>query len=181
MARCVPNVETRKLLRARRTAARRLSTLSIVVALLCSIRVGAENCPSDPLLAEQVRQLTAEQHWSEIVSLLAPMSVCTADLDFYYGTALSRLGRWHEAESAFEAGSHLAPNDSRFPMELAGVAFKQKLYPQAARRLRRALRLAPDDSYGNEFLGTVYFLEGNLEAALRYWNRVGKPQIVELR
>jgi hypothetical protein len=181
MARCVPNVETRKLLRARRTAARRLSTLSIVVALLCSIRVGAENCPSDPLLAEQVRQLTAEQHWSEIVSLLAPMSVCSADLDFYYGTALARLGRWQEAESAFEAGSHLAPNDSRFPMELAGVAFKQKLYPQAARRLRRALRLAPDDSYGNEFLGTVYFLEGNLEAALRYWNRVGKPQSVELR
>jgi hypothetical protein len=181
MAGCLPNVETCKLRRSRQTSARRLSTLSIVVALLCSIRVGAENCPSDMLLAEQVRQLTAQQHWSEIVSLLAPMSVCWADLDFYYGTALARLERWKEAESAFEAGSRLAPNDPRFPMELAGVAFKQKLYPQAARRLRRALRLAPDDSYGNEFLGTVYFLEGNLEAALRYWNRVGKPQVVELR
>ena len=53
-------------------------------------------------------------------------------------------------------------------------------------RSRRAtcggrLRLDPTDSYGNDFLGTVYFLQGNIEAALKYWNRVGKPQIVEVR
>ncbi len=52
---------------------------------------------------------------------------------------------------------------------------------EAARHLRRALRLDPTDSYGNDFLGTVYFLQGNIEAALKYWNRVGKPQIVEVR
>jgi hypothetical protein len=46
--------------------------------------------------------------------------------------------------------------------------------------LRRALRLDPHDSYGNNFLGTVYFLEGNLEAALKYWNRVGKPRIAQV-
>ena len=51
----------------------------------------------------------------------------------------------------------------------------------AVRHLRRALRLDPADSYGNDFLGTVYFLQGNLEAALKYWNRVGKPQIAEIR
>ena len=51
----------------------------------------------------------------------------------------------------------------------------------AARHLRRALRLDPTDAYGNDFLGTVYFLQGNIAAALKYWNRVGKPQIVEVR
>src|SRR5207302_4381670 len=47
--------------------------------------------------------------------------------------------------------------------------------------LHRALELAPSDSYANDFLGTVYFLQGNLDAALKYWNRVGKPQIAEIR
>lgn len=51
----------------------------------------------------------------------------------------------------------------------------------AARRLKQALRLKPNDAYANEFLGTVYFLEDNLEASLKYWNRVGKPQIVQVR
>ena len=105
----------------------------------------------------------------------------SAELDFYYGTALAHLGRWDDAQKAFAAGARLQPGDKRFPLELAGVAFKQKRYPAAVRHLRRALRLDPADSYGNDFLGTVYFLQGNTEAALKYWNRVGKPQIVEVQ
>lgn len=66
-------------------------------------------------------------------------------------------------------------------MELAGVEFKQKRYSEAARWLRRALALDPADAYANNFLASVYFLEGNLEAALKYWNRVGRPQIANLR
>ena len=62
----------------------------------------------------------------------------------------------------------LQPGDTRFPLELAGVAFQQKLYPAVARHLLQALQLDPTDSYGNDFLGTVYFLQGNLEAALKY-------------
>jgi hypothetical protein len=159
-----------------------MSTLGVVVAVLCTcIRLAAQTSPADAPLAEQVEHLAAGQRWQEIVIQLEPLKLRSADLDFYYGTALARLGRWHEAESAFKDGSRLAPDDPRFRLELAGVAFRLKLYPQAASRIRQALRLAPDDAYGNEFLGTVYFLEDNLEGALKYWNRVGKPQIIELR
>jgi len=159
-----------------------MSRLGVVVAVLCGcIRLAAQTTPADAPLAEQVQHLAADQRWQEIVIQLEPVKLRSADLDFYYGTALARLGRWHEAESAFKAGSRLAPDDPRFPSELAGVAFKLKLYPQAAGRARRVLRLAPNDPYGNEFLGTVYFLEDNLEGALKYWNRVDRPQIVELR
>jgi hypothetical protein len=66
-------------------------------------------------------------------------------------------------------------------MELAGLAFKRKQYSLAARYLRRALHFDPNDAYGNDFLGTVYFLQGNLEAALKYWNRVDKPRISEIQ
>ncbi len=104
-----------------------------------------------------------------------------ADIDYYYGSALAHLGRWNEARAAFLAGRRLSPRDERFPIELGGVAFKQKRYAQAARWLREGLRLAPNDAYANDFLATIYFLEGNTEAALKYWNRVNKPHLEKVR
>ncbi|HEX8924822.1 MAG TPA: hypothetical protein VF786_03470, partial [Terriglobales bacterium] len=44
----------------------------------------------------------------------------------------------------------------------------------------RAHRLTPKDEYVNDFLGTTFFLNGNLEAALKYWNNVGKPSIEQV-
>src|SRR5262249_4797121 len=130
---------------------------------------------------EDVRQLASEQRWQQIVGLLETLHSRSADQSFYYGTALARLERWHEAEAAFQSGLRLAPHDPRFLSELAGVAFKQKRYPQAVRRLRQALKLAPHDAYTNDFLGTIYFLQGNLDGALKYWNRVGKPQVADVK
>lgn len=48
--------------------------------------------------------------------------------------------------------------------------------------MRRALREHPGDPYANEFLGSIYFLQGNLEAALQYWNRLSdrRPLIAEI-
>ncbi|HXO37389.1 MAG TPA: tetratricopeptide repeat protein, partial [Candidatus Acidoferrum sp.] len=134
---------------------------------------------TDPTSA--AKRLFEQERWSELAQLLQHTPHNSADLDYYYGVALAHLEGWDEARSALSAGQRLAPNDKRFPIELAGVAFKQKNYGEARRDLRRALRLDPNDAYANEFLATVYFLEGNLEAALKYWNRVGKPEIVEVR
>ena len=164
--------------RAQRAWKRR--KLQIFVLLLCScLRLSAQTGPAAVPSAEEVRQLATEQRWQDIALLLGPLRSRSADLNFYYGTALARLERWQEAENAFQAGLRLAPNDPRFLIELAGVAFKQKHYPQAARRLRQALKLAPHDTYANDFLGTIYFLQGNLEASLKYWNHVNKPQVGE--
>ncbi len=95
--------------------------------------------------------------------------------------ALARATRWLEAQQALEAGERQAPLDKRFPLELAGIAFKQRDLPAARRHLDRALGLDPGDSYANDFLATLYFLDGNLEAALKYWNRAGKPQIEDVK
>ena len=65
-----------------------------------------------------------------------------AEIDYYYGSALAHLGRWNEARAAFLAGRRLRPGDERFPIELGGVAFKQKRYAEAARWLRKGLRLS---------------------------------------
>jgi hypothetical protein len=159
------------------------ASLTSIVALifLFVFAPGASAQTSDSSLVAQAVRLSAQQRWQEIVSLVGPVPHPSAELDFYYGTALAQLGRWDDAQKAFTAGVRLQPGDKRFPLELAGVAFRQKRYAAAVHHLRRALRLDPTDSYGNDFLGTVYFLQGNTEAALKYWNRVGKPQIVEIK
>jgi len=136
----------------------------------------AQTSPQNTDLAK-IKQLYAEQRWQEIVSAIAQTPAPGAELEYYDGIALAQLGRFDEASESLLAGRRLLPTDKRFPIELAGVAFKQKHYSDAAAWLRRGLRLDPSDGYANDFLATVYFLEGNLEAALKYWNRVGKPQL----
>jgi len=126
-------------------------------------------------------QLFQQERWEELAQAVQAVTVRSAELQFEYGVALAHLERWQEAEGALRAGMKLSPGDKRFPTELAGVSFRQKRYDAAAGYLHRALRLDSGDAYTNEFLATIYYLRGNLEAAVKYWNRVegaaGKPQI----
>jgi len=130
---------------------------------------------------ERAERLLAAEHWQDVVNFVSTLPHRSPDLDYCYGTALAHLERWDEARRAFEEGSRMGPGDKRFPTELAGVAFKQKKYDLAKKHLTRALRMDAHDSYPNDFLGTIYFLEGNTDAALKYWNRLGKPEISAVR
>lgn len=125
----------------------------------------------------EIRTLHSEQRWDDIVRAVSDVSPSDPDLDFYYGSALAQLGRFDDAHRALLTGHRLALRDKRFPIELAGVAFKQKHNKAAAAWLRRGLRIDPADNYANDFLGTIYFLNGNIEAALKYWNTIDKPVV----
>ena len=138
---------------------------------------GPHAADHDPELSRKIKQLAGENRWPEIVQELKKVPGKDADLQFYYGSALAQSGRFEDARQAFLAGRQIAPGDKRFPIELAGVEFKEKDYLAASVWMRRALRIDPRDDYANDFLGTIYFVEGNLEAALKYWNRVRKPYI----
>jgi tetratricopeptide (TPR) repeat protein len=101
----------------------------------------------------------------------------SVDLDFLAGLSLAKLQRWNDARAAFASGHRAAPREARFLVELAGVDYKLKDARTAKRELRAALKLDPRDAYTREFLGTLYFLDGNLEAALKYWNTIDKPRL----
>ena len=148
----------------------------LLLAAFCSVAGYAQTN-----LTQEAKQLFEQERWPELVTLLDQSPRGSADLDYYYGVALAHQQRWEDARQSLAAGRQLAPRDKRFSIELAGVAFKQKKYDLARSELRRALRLDPRDEYANEFLATIYFLDGNLEAALKYWNRAGKPEIVDVR
>jgi tetratricopeptide (TPR) repeat protein len=127
--------------------------------------------------SEAIKPLFDQGRWSEVVSAIEKMQVRSADVDYYYGSALAQLGRWDQARTAFLAGRRLQPHSKRFPIELAGVAFRQKDYSLSLHWLRLGLRLDPHDDYANNFVATIYYLQWNLQAALKYWNRAGKPKI----
>jgi tetratricopeptide (TPR) repeat protein len=126
-----------------------------------------------------VKKMYDEGRWEDVLRAIPESPNEPADLQLYRGLALAKLQRWPEAQTAIEAGLRQNPHDRRFLIELAGIAYRQKQFPAAKTALRRALKLASDD-YGNDFLAAIYFLEGNLEASLKYWNRIGKPQLSDL-
>ena len=146
---------------------------------LCSVLllVSSVFAQSNNQATDHIKELFDRGRWVEVIASVEQTPQRSADVDYYYGSALAQLGRWDEARAAFVAGQHLQPRDKRFPTELAGVAFRQKSYLLAKHFLRQALRLDPKDEYANNFLATIFYLEGNLPAALKYWNRGGKPRI----
>jgi tetratricopeptide (TPR) repeat protein len=174
----MPKAKNRKL---------RWKTLRIAwmgTAAFCFLCLGAALTAQQPAAQapalEEVQKLATAQQWREISRLLAPVHSRSAEMDYYLGLALAHTGRNNETARALEAGSRLAPDDARFPEELAGLAFEAKTYPRAARLLRRAVKLAPHDDYAINFLATVYYLDDNLEAALQFWNRINKPHIASV-
>ena len=136
--------------------------------------------PGAPPNSSQIQQLFDQKNWAEVVRLAEPLVARSADLNFEYGLALAHLQRWPEARVALMAGERECREQKRFPIELAGIAFELKRNPEAAAWLRRALKLDPKDEYANNFAGTVYLLMGNMNAALKYWNRVQKPYVAAL-
>jgi len=90
---------------------------------------------------------------------------------------LAAAGNLEQAKAILVTEQEKNPNDKRFPIELAGIGLKAGNYREARHFIHRALQIDPDDIYANNFNATVYLLQNNTEAALKYWNRIGRPHI----
>ena len=125
----------------------------------------------------RAQQAFDQKHYDEAARIAQGPANQSADLDFVAGLSLAKLQRWQDARAALEAGQRKEPQQARFLVEMAGVDYKLKDARAAKRELRAALKLDPKDKYTLEFLGTLYFLDGNTEAALKYWNAIDKPRL----
>ena len=174
MAGC-PQLDAARRARSKRVIARLALFLSLVWTP--NIPLLAQDSLSDAGRLAAARAAFEASRWEEAAKLAQGPPEQSSDLDFVAGLAYARLERWKEARNALEAGHRKSPNDQHFLVELAGVAYKQKEFKIAKRDLRAALRLEPHDTYTRDFLGTLYFLDSNLEAALKFWNPVDKPRL----
>src|SRR5450432_433697 len=143
-----------------------------LLLLIASSAFAQTSIPQDLFKAER---------WSELADRLRIDAHRSAELEFEYGVALAHLEKWDDARAALLRGQKLSPHDRRFPEELAGITFKLKKNSQAKRYLQQALRIDAKDEYAQDFLATLYFVDGNMEAAIEHWNRVSRPQIAGLR
>lgn len=161
-----------------RSANRKLIFLAVLFFLLGSAHSQTLSSAADK--SSEVKNLYDQGRWSDVVGAVPRISGEPADLVLYRGLALAQLRRLPEAEETFRAGLARYPRDTRFLTELAGIAYREKRFARAKTDLRRVLILTPQDDYANNFLASIYFLEGNFEAALKYWNRVKKPVLDDL-
>ena len=156
-------------------------TLILFCLLLASLALhapaAAQENPSDAARLAAAQKAFDSGHWEEAAKLSQGSEGQSAELDFLRGLALARQQEWNESRQAFAAGHLKNLNDPRFLVELAGIDYKQNDFSAAKRNLRAALRLGSRDSYTLDFLGTIYFVQGNLEAALKYWNAIAKPRL----
>jgi len=166
----------RQLDASRRARLGKLIYLSLLfAAVVCSS--AAQEIPAEAERLSSAQSALDAGKWQEAAKLAQGPGGQSPDLDFVRGLALAKLQQWNEARLALEAGHAKVPREPRFLIELAGIDYKQKNFSSAKRHLRAALRLDSRDVYTREFLGTIYFLEGNLEAALKYWNPIDKPRL----
>jgi Flp pilus assembly protein TadD len=129
--------------------------LVLLLAALCATLYGQAD----------VAQLYSAGQYAEVVDATGN-DARDPDMLFWRGMSLARLDRWEEAEQTLRRGQSLAPQDPRFPTELGGVSYRLENYSRARKLLRRALELAPDDEYARNFLGSLYLLDANVDAAL---------------
>src|SRR6266850_575422 len=128
--------------------------LFLAAVLILGLSGFAQDQPSEQGRLAAAQKAFDAGNWEEAANLARGPADQSPDLDLVMGLALARQEKWSEAKQSFESGFGKAQGDPRFLVELAGIAYKQK-----------------------EFLATIYFLEGNLEAALKYWNPEDKPRL----
>ena len=156
-------------------------SLLLVAAIACSGVAAQPQQQSDSQRLELVRKAYDAKQFDEAARLAEGSPGQSAELDYWDGMALAHLQRWVEARNAFTAGHAKSPHDPKFLTERAGSEYRLNHFSNAKDDLRKALRLDPNDAYAREFLGTLYLLESNIEAALKYWNPLEKPRLASVR
>jgi tetratricopeptide repeat protein len=152
----------------------------VLLLLLVSTAPAFPQDNSIPQKITAIKSLYDAQRWPDVVAATENAPETPGDFGLYRGLALAHLERWDEAQKAFESSLKRNAGDARLMTELAGLAYRQKQYKPAKEYLRKALQVSPTDTYGENLLASIYFLEGNLEAALKHWNRAGKPRLFDL-
>ena len=136
---------------------------------------------SAPDRKSKITKLYDAGRWNEVIGAVPESSNEDPDLELYRGLALAHLQRWPEAAKTFEAGLAGHPRDAAIPHRARGHCLSRKTIFVC--KTGTPPRLAPSSRampIPLDFLASIYYLEGNLEAALKYWNRTGKPKLADL-
>ena len=172
-------MEWRRQLDSPRSSARLIPFCIFLLLAFGSVAAAQDNRASNQTVSN-VKALYDAGQWEAVVQAVPESPDVPAALELYRGLALAQLKRWDEARATFKTGLIKNPRNERLHVELAGVEYRQHHFRTATKNLRHALAIEPADGYANNFAASIYFLEGNLEAALKYWNKIDEPRLADL-
>ena len=100
-----------------------------------------------------------------------------ADAYLLLGIAYGNMKEFQKAEDVLKEGSERYPGDARFLNALADLYLANNDADAAKAALRQALGVDPDNSYASDLLATIDMSEGEVQSALRGWNKTGQPAV----
>src|SRR5215471_9620038 len=104
----------------------------------------------------------------------------SAEVYLTLGTVYDRMKDFRREEDILKEGSLRYPQDARFHNQLADLALENNDREAAKIELHRALDRDPNNSYASDLLATIDMSEGEVQSALRSWNRSGRPVINDI-
>ncbi len=104
----------------------------------------------------------------------------TADAYLYLGIAYTDIKEYEKAIDVLKEGSTRFASDARFHNQLANVYRETRDVDKAKDELRSALQVDPHNSEASDLLASIDISEGEVQSALKYWNRSGQPIIDDI-
>jgi tetratricopeptide (TPR) repeat protein len=131
---------------------------------------------------EDARQAIERGEFVDAVNILS-QAIATqpsADAYVYLGIAYGNMKEYQKAEDTLEEGARRYPSDARFHNELAGVYLATRDVDKAKSELHRALQVDPHNNYASDLLASIDISTGEVQSALRSWNKSGRPVIDDI-
>jgi tetratricopeptide (TPR) repeat protein len=104
----------------------------------------------------------------------------SADVYLYLGIAYDKMKEYSRAEDTLKEGSKRYPDDPRFHNQLADIFLENNDRDAAKSQLLDALAVDPNNNYASDLLATIAMSEGEVQSALRSWNKSGRPVINDI-
>jgi tetratricopeptide (TPR) repeat protein len=156
----------------------RRSAITVIWIWLCIVGIDATAFAQ----IDEARQAMDRGEYVAAINILTAevANRPTADAYLYLGMAYANTKEYDKAEKVFKEGDARYSSDPRFNNELAGVYLANDDVDQARSSLNRALQIDPGNNYASDLLATLNMSEGNVQAALRFWNKSNRPVIDDI-
>jgi tetratricopeptide (TPR) repeat protein len=131
---------------------------------------------------EEAKQAIQNREFVRAVDILSQALAVqpSPDAYLYLGIAYGNMKEYRKAEDVLEEGARRYPDDARFHNELAGVFLATRDLDKAKSELRRALDVDPHNDYASDLLASIDISTGEVQSALRSWNKSGRPIIDDI-
>ena len=104
----------------------------------------------------------------------------SVDAFLLLGTVYVNMREFEKAEDILNEATDRYPGDVRVLNALGDLHLANKDVEAAKTALRRALRVDPANNYASDLLATIDMSEGEVQSALRAWNKTNRPVVDDI-